>query len=513
MNVVPLSRRPRFIAIIGLTIIVLIYAWALLAAGDVAAPIPFFSRLGFGLSLILSLGLILFILLLALRVTETKHWIGIFFRLILSMVWFALNMLVFIDNEPGLLRTFVSHLDLAMFALLFFIALFAQFTLPVHDLQERWDGIRRLLGFLLGERGPVTFIRNGEAVESHGERSRKGPGVFLIDYASAAVLRTDVAFTRAVGPGLVFSKPGEWLGEAIDLRPQLRSVKGFTPPTGAPADLEAVNSLAVTKDGIPVSTDLAVTFMLEPDPGLNNKAIGSTDQPPYPYHREAVEKAVYGHAYGEFEDLPWTELPLRLAIDLWRDVIKEKSLKELTVYMEHSDPPLMDINKSILQRLAPPIEDPTEDEAPEKPELGSEHKILASRGIRVLSVEASHLYLPDDVRFERLAEWRHAWSGDIQAAVTDAREEAYRASHQGEAEASYVLFQKLTSTLYDQLSRSQKPNRRDTLNYIINDAYELCGEDRMVEDGITMAGQLSQISNELSNLDGDCGDVQAGRRS
>jgi hypothetical protein len=513
MNVVPLTRRPRFIAGFGLTVMALIYAWALLAAGDTAAPIPFFARLGFALSLILSLGLILFILLLALRVTETKHWIGIFFRLILSMVWFGLNMLVFIENEPGSLRTFVSHLDLAMFALLFFIALFAQFTLPVHNLQERLDGIRRLLGFLLGERGPVTFIRNGEAVESHGERSRKGPGVFLIDYASAAVLRTDVAFTRAVGPGLVFTRPGEWLGEAIDLRPQVRSVKGFTPPTGAPADLESVNSLAVTKDGIPVSTDLTVTFMLEPGLGQSIEGVGSKDSPPYPYHHEAVERAVYGHAYGEFEDLPWTELPLRLAIDLWRDVIKEKSLKELTVYKEHSDPPLININKSILNRLAPPLEDPTEDAAQEKTELSSEYKILASRGISVLSVEASHLYLPDDVRLERLAEWRHAWSGDIQAAVTDAREEAYRASHQGEAEASYVLFQKLTSTLFDQLSRGQKPNRRDTLKYIINDAYELCGEDRMVEDGVTMAGQLSQISNELSSLDGDCSDIQDGGRS
>jgi hypothetical protein len=513
MNVIPLSRRPRFIAGFGLTVVVLIYAWALLAAGDAAAPIPFFTRLGFALSLILSLAMILFILLLALRVTETKHWIGMFFRLILSMVWFGMNLLVLIDTKPSQLRTLVSHIDLAMFALLFCMALFAQFTLPVHNLQERLDGIRRLLGFLLGERGPVTFIRNGEAVESQEERSRKGPGVFLIDYASAAVLRTDTAFTRAVGPGLVFSKPGEWLGEAIDLRPQVRSVKGFTPPTGAPADLETVNSLAVTKDGIPVSTDLTVTFMLEPGPEQKIDVAGSEDHPPYPYHRKAVEKAVYGHAYGEFEDLPWTELPLRLAVDLWRDVVKEKSLKELTIYDEHNDPPLMDINKSILHRMAPPLEEPVEEKALGKPELSSEYKILASRGVRVLSVEASHLYLPDDVRLERIVEWRHTWSGDIQAAVTDAREEALRASHQGEAEASYFLFHKLTSTLFDQLSRGQKPNRRDTLNYIINDAYEMCGEDKMVEDGTTMAGHLSQISNELSNLNADCGDIQDGGSS
>ena len=74
---------------------------------------------------------------------------------------------------------------------------------------QRMAVIRRLLGFALSERGPVTYIRDGKSIEAHEESKRVGLGVFLIDHSSAAVLRTDIAFTRAIGPGVTFTKAGE----------------------------------------------------------------------------------------------------------------------------------------------------------------------------------------------------------------------------------------------------------------------------------------------------------------
>ena len=97
--------------------------------------------------------------------------------------------------------------DLVLFyaGIAFWMFFFAQFILPVKVLQKRWLAFRRLWDYLIGQHGAAIFIENGEVRKHAGEMDKDQPGIALLDSASAAVLRTDVEYTRAVGPGVVFN--------------------------------------------------------------------------------------------------------------------------------------------------------------------------------------------------------------------------------------------------------------------------------------------------------------------
>src|SRR3990172_134823 len=142
-------------------------------------------------------------------------------------------------------------------------------SLPTLPFQIEWRGMslappppRR--GFPPG-RGPgggVSLVRDGRVREAAGERARRGPGVLLMDHCSAAVLRTDLRFTRTVGPGTVaFTEPYEWLAASLDLRRQRRTLLAGPPTTGAAAGEQEISTLGITRDGVPVTATLHVTFI------------------------------------------------------------------------------------------------------------------------------------------------------------------------------------------------------------------------------------------------------------
>lgn len=509
MNHQPRSRRAGFIVTLSLAILGIPYYLLLRTAVDRTMPPPLLQTLGLISGMLIAAGLAMFMLSVLFNARATASWIGVLGRLLFFSICTALFLLALLGMGSRLLQTFLTHLGLALMTLMLMIVLGAQFVLPVHSSHERMAVIRRLLGYFAGERGPVSFLRNGEVIEAHGERARRGPGVLLVDFASAAVLRTDVKFTRAVGPGLVLTEPGERIEEAVDLRRQVRKVDGFIPPAGEAASLESTNTLAVTKDGIPVSTDLSVEFMLDPGDLVAPHEGRMARKPPYPWKLSAVEKAVYGHAYGESEDLPWTELPLRLTIDLWRELVKEKTLKELTTFNEGAEPPLEHVRHEIMQRFTRPGEEDQDLSSEDNAAATREWHILQARGIRVLDVGISHLYLPEDVQFERMQNWRQDWITDIQSALSEAQDEVDRVTHSGEAKAAEILFESLTSTLLEQLEKGSSPNKRDTIRCILKDAVELCSEDDKIEDSARFNTSLLDIAKELANLDKDCREMGA----
>jgi hypothetical protein len=502
MNRIPFRRRTGFILFLGLCVIAVPYYFMLQAADIQAAPPALLRFFGLWGGLCISLTFCAFTFSVMITSQESLRWMSAILSLILFGASSGLFLTAIVGGTSPQHLAAATHLGIALIVLFSAIIIAAQFVLPVRTNAERTASIRRLLGFFLGERGPVTFLRNGEVIEAHDERSRSGPGVLLIDFASAAVLRTDVKFTRSVGPGLVFTEPGERIEEAADLRRQIRSVEGFIPPTGEAAALQSVNSLAVTKDGIPVSTDISVEFMLDPGADVEPHEGRYARRPPYPWKPSAVEKAVYGHVYGEAEDLPWTELPLRLTIDLWREIVKEKSLKELTSYDSQKAQPLDIVRADIQQRLT------LQDNNPQSPSTSSESsrewKLLQSRGIRVLNVDLSHLYLPRDIQSERMESWRHDWASDVQNVLADSQEQAARVTEQGHKEASEILFSALTEVLYDQIRKNPSLSKQDTIRCILKDTIDLCSRDEIIEDSPSLKDNLLDIARDVSTLDKDC---------
>ena len=360
------------------------------------------------------------------------------------------------------------------------------------------------MGYLTGTRGPVMFIENGQAVEGHHERERSGPGVLLVDQASAAVLRRASELTRVVGPGVYFTDPGEYLAQAVDLRPQVRSLRGQPPrqeQQGEPTAHEGT-TLATTSDGIPVAADLSVTFILDPGHDREPRMGDHPALPPYEFNPQAVERAVVGQAYQEGEPVPWTEFPLRLVVDLWREQVRARSLRDLLDITESGLPPLEDIQRAIQARLTAPSRPPQGKERPQ--EESAEYRWLRERGIRVLRVSISNLYLPAEIQDWIVERWRRTWSQAAEDALREAQTLQREARRQGETAAHRTLWDGLTLSLRQDLSDGKSPSRRDTLLVVLQDGENLCLDGDRVAHSEVLAQRLRQARQELASLDGDC---------
>ncbi len=282
MDLVPFYRRPLFKTALGVGLWIAAYLWVRQRAGPLPLP-PLAILIAAGVLALLALLIFLGHLIPPGRSSLTYPAEAL--RVLVALIWVAIHVAALLPTgsltslQPGLL-----HFDLAILTLFLTIVLVAQFVLPVRSAQERAIVVGRLLRYLAGLGGPVTFVHNGRAVESHGERKRKGAGVLLVDAVSGAVLRTDVEFTRAVGPGLTFTAPGERLAEALDLRPQMRRVAARKPTTAEAVEREPGTSLALTRDGIPVSADLSVTFILHPAGGPEPNFGRDPNGPPFVFY-------------------------------------------------------------------------------------------------------------------------------------------------------------------------------------------------------------------------------------
>ncbi len=354
-------------------------------------------------------------------------------QIVIGEVFFLILYMVFIDRLGGVENN--NRLAIAVDFMVFMAGLliwpffFAQFILPVRTVRERFLAFLHLMRYLFGEHGPALHVENGAVVQHDGEMKKRGPGVLIIDAASAAVLRTDVAFTRAVGPGIHFLNfdPGqnstEYVAGTVDLRVQVRS--------GGPEDREdpfaarsrqesdADFSLrqerrwetsGLTRDGIEIVPNISAVFRLETRPGEGGAGFG--------YNPVSVWRAITGE--GVDPNLPvddarravsWHWLPLRLAEDVWREYLRMFPMDELfqSAYDEKTARDI--IGEMIRLRL-------TQAKVPELNEFGRptgrqvtspEFTLLLRRGLRVLGVSVSNLRLPAQVEEQLNRRWQSTW--------------------------------------------------------------------------------------------------------
>jgi hypothetical protein len=401
------------------------------------------------------------------------------------------------------ISSIIIDLALGAVTLLLMIGLASQFVLPLTTWDQRSAAFNRLLGYTLGTRGPVMFIREGRPVEAHAERDRRGPGVLVIDSASAAVLRTDVNFTRAVGPGVVFTQGGERLAEALDLRRQIRSLAASSPTSGAPAPGQ-ITSWALTQDGIPVSTDLRVTFMLDSGHLTPPREGRMADLTPFEFNPAAAERAVYGRAHADDEGVPWTDLPVRLAVELWRDQVKQRPLEALLNEKAGEAPALHSIQNEILARLTSHASEAVGEDRQAHRVINREFELLYLRGVRVLAVNLYGLYLPREVRDESIRLWRQRWSAAVQGALLDTAGAPGAEAGTGESADLLRLPLELTAGLRDRLNRGEDPSLRDTVSLLIHEAWRLSTSEAVGSVQPSIAGGLEQAAKEADALDQNC---------
>ncbi|MFN3741113.1 MAG: hypothetical protein ACK4VW_00390 [Anaerolineales bacterium] len=252
-------------------------------------------------------------------------------RLVLGLLLYILAWFFLRKYLP---RTFLL-IDLAIFLSLYllWVFFFSQFLLPVQGTGNRLKIFLRLLAFWF--RGPVIFVENGIPRERPGETKRRGLGVLWLDSASGGVIRNNVSFVRTIGPGVHFTKTGEYPAGFVDLHIQIHSIGPGPKEDPFKSAEEAIQkkrraTSAYTRDGIEVVPAIIVIFKIDAEP-VKGQYPGSR----FGYHPESVLRAIRGEGIevqvrGEGpRRVRWNQLPALLAAELWREYLGKFTFDEL----------------------------------------------------------------------------------------------------------------------------------------------------------------------------------------
>ena len=260
--------------------------------------------------------------------------------------------------QAGLIDIFIDLVFIFPVLLLFWIAFFAQFVLPVRTFRDRQKIFSRLLTDLFGGHGPALFIENGVIKEHSGERLKSGPGVLWLDSASAAVIRSAVAITKTIGPGVHFIERGEFIAGTVDLHIQSQLIgprdsdKPFDKKAEEQSDEEyhhvqdrRKQVSALTRDGIEVLPNISVSFRVdtgfpaEGQPGSRfgyRTGVTRRAKENEAKDKEAIRKAILGEGINPNIEsssprhrVAWNQLPATLAVDVWREYVAKFTLDEL----------------------------------------------------------------------------------------------------------------------------------------------------------------------------------------
>ncbi|HEX2981160.1 MAG TPA: hypothetical protein VHO48_12905 [Anaerolineaceae bacterium] len=317
----------------------------------------------------------------------------------------------------------VGQLLLCGAGLVFWLFFFAQFTLPLRDLPGRYSAFKRLFLYTLGLAGPVVRIENGNILERKSEVQRHGPGVVLLDTASAAVIRSPGAFVKTVGPGVAFTETLESIAGTVDLhiqRGKLGPDENEDPfaPQGddeEPAAYSArqerrFQTRGLTRDGFEIAPRITVSARLDARPGEGGTNFG--------FNPLAVRNAIKGRPIDPTQpadaldtkvDLAW--LPLHLAADVWKEALSGHTLEELFDPLPGKKTALQLIVQHMRDRLTRSSYDELDPFGrPTGTQLQSrEYKILKDRGIRVVGVQIAYLKFHEDVEKTLEQYWKSTW--------------------------------------------------------------------------------------------------------
>jgi hypothetical protein len=369
-------------------------------------------------------------------------WGGVIVYLILAFAMSA-NMVLALTN-------IIVDAFLCVFGLFLWLGFFSQFVLPVRSLRERWEILTRVWLYLsenvflgmFGKHGPAMFIENGFVHAHEGEKEEKGSGVIWLDSASAAMLRTPTKYTRAVGPGVVFTKKNERIAGTVDLHQQMYSIGPADSDDSFTADKTAENydevqarrwqTSAMTRDGIEVVVTINVNFKLDAEGFNPNNPQAHEGGTLFGYRGESVEKLVRSMGPVSASNAPLvSDRPLKLAVDVWREYLRKFSFNQLyEVQDEDTGKTGLQISAGMMaERLTKPIVNVLDgvgklmyqqdvnghtkiDEAG-KPipmqEESREHKQIQEIGYRVTGANLKRIQFPPEMEARLMTQWKTTW--------------------------------------------------------------------------------------------------------
>jgi hypothetical protein len=389
--------------------------------------------------------------------------------------------------------------DLLLFGLGGFLwaAFFAHFVLPLRKPQDIPQVLGEMGRTLIGQRPAAIYIENGNARNGASDAAR----ILLLDSASAAVLRTSAAYTRAVGPGLSFARRGEELAGTLDLRKQRRS-RGPLPnenPFAAQSDEEDAagyearqqrrhETSGLTRDNIEVAVRLQVDLRLEGREGQGNS--------PFGFHPEFAWRAIANQGVApqspsdaRGHQVTWDWLAIQLANDLWREYLRKFNLHDL--FQLRKGPAEEQINgwelieHMVQQRLQESIVAEMDESGQMSTRQFSspEYKLLRGRGVRVLDVKVREIHLEHEEAEKRLvAEWLDAHEQENNEKRKRGVLNRAEKKGIGQQAAALDFARQASAALYERLLKTDgrevpPPSEQETLELLLLGSQGLLGTD------------------------------------
>jgi hypothetical protein len=352
---------------------------------------------------------------------------------------------------PTSMRLLAFDSLICFVGLFLWTAFFAQFVLPLRTLRERYLATERLVLFLTGEHGPAVYIENGRVQERKGETGKKGPGVILLDAASAALLRSDFSYIPPGGPGVIFTEKNLYLAKSVDLHilsspkftvehfkksPDVQSQespKPFLGPLGNEDPFKRFDSFGeetdeeykrrqdrrmetsgLTRDGVEAVPNIVVKFRLKYSRPWSPFT-------PYRFYPIAVQQwatadgPISTTGNSKWDNIPLQDLPAYMAAELWREYLQKFTLSELFLapFQELTRGPTAygTILKMINARLTEPTVEVLDKngQSTRQRVISQEFIELRKRGIRVLGAGVFNLQFDPSIENKLVEQWKASW--------------------------------------------------------------------------------------------------------
>jgi hypothetical protein len=309
---------------------------------------------------------------------------------------------------------------------------FSQFVLPIQNPKYRKEIYSRVMNFETGARGPALFIKNGRVIMHEGEVDKHGPGVIVLDTASAAVLRTDTEIKDTVGPGVVFTKSykhnnefhNEYIAGSVDLRSQWQFIGPIAsdpplqnpPPPMDPKDeiqFRRKQTSGLTRDGFEVAPTISIKFSIKrpAEKKLSDNGVKSQ----YGFDADSVRNAITREVIllGAFDNskapMEWNKLPSHLVVNIWREYIRKFKLGDLFASRGVSGLQIIEekINKRITKSHFEGLDDTGNGTGEWLESL--EFKQLQSRGLEITEVRIHNVLFDAEMEKQTIDQWSTEW--------------------------------------------------------------------------------------------------------
>lgn len=304
---------------------------------------------------------------------------------------------------------------------------FSQFVLPIQNPKHRQEIHNRVIKFESDSRGPILFVKNGRVITHEGETNKRGPGVILLDTASALVMRTDTEIRGAAGPGIRFTGGEEYIAGSVDLRTQWQFIGPLTSdqpflnpiPISNPKQYNELQNrrqqtAGLTRDGFEISPTISIKFSVKRPAQKTPTESGVTSR--YGFDANAVKNAITREVIelGAFDNkrgrMDWNKLPAHLVVNLWREYVRKFKLEDLFKAEGVSGLQTIEdmINKRVRKADVVVLDDtglPT-GEAMESLEF----KQLQARGLEITEVRIHNVLFDPAIEEQTVKNWSAEWA-------------------------------------------------------------------------------------------------------